>query len=91
MDELAVMKRSMCICQITGVRPFKSRKYNLLKHPRYKQLADYDKRNIYKPQWLAPDLSALEGKAFEVIEIDSEPEQVAETENALHIEFEKEK
>lgn len=78
-DELAVMKRSMCICQITGVRPFKSRKYNLLKHPRYKQLADYDKRNIYKPRWPALDFSTLEGKTFEVVDIDSEAEQVAET------------
>ena len=44
-DELAVMDGGKCILQIRGVRPFLSDKYDITKHPRYKYLADYDKKN----------------------------------------------
>ena len=47
MDELAVMDGGKCIVQVRGVRPFLSKKYDLTKHPRYKQTADYDKRNLF--------------------------------------------
>lgn len=52
-DELIVLERSMCICQISGVRPFKSKKYDLLRHPRYPSLADADHSNAYTPPWVA--------------------------------------
>ena len=77
-DELSVMKRSQCICQISGIRPFKSYKYNLKKHPRYKQLSDYDKRNTYVPHIPLP---ILEDETFEVVDIDTSKE------NVINIEF----
>ena len=46
-DEIAVMDGSKCILQLRGVRPFLSDKYDITKHPRYKLLADYDKRNAF--------------------------------------------
>ena len=46
-DELAVLDGEECILLIRGVRPFKSRKYDLEKHPRYRLLSDYDKRNAF--------------------------------------------
>ena len=38
---------NICILQLRGVRPFLSDKYDITKHPRYKLLADYDKRNAF--------------------------------------------
>ena len=35
-DELQTMPRDTCIVQIIGKRPFKDKKYDLTKHPRYK-------------------------------------------------------
>ncbi len=46
-DEIAVMNRGECIFQLTGVRPFKSKKYDITKHPRYKELSDYNKKNTF--------------------------------------------
>ena len=44
-DELAVMDGGKCILQVRGVRPFLSDKYDITKHPNYKYLSDYDKKN----------------------------------------------
>ena len=44
-DEIAVMDGGKCILQIRGVRPFLSEKYDITKHPNYKELSDYDKKN----------------------------------------------
>ena len=46
-DELAVMDGGKCLLQIRGVRPFLSRKYDITKHPRYKYLSDFDKKNTF--------------------------------------------
>lgn len=46
-DELAVMDGDKCILQLRGVRPFLSNKYDITKHKRYKELADYDKKNAF--------------------------------------------
>ena len=46
-DELAVMDGNKCILQLRGVRPFLSYKYDLTKHPNYKETADYDKKNLF--------------------------------------------
>jgi type IV secretion system protein VirD4 len=46
-DELAVMDGNKCILQLRGVRPFLSDKFDITKHKRYKQLADYDKKNEF--------------------------------------------
>lgn len=46
-DELAVMDGGKCILQLRGVRPFFSDKYDITKHPRYRQLSDYDQANAF--------------------------------------------
>ena len=46
-DELSVMDGGKCILQLRGVRPFLSDKYDITKHPRYKMLSDYNKKNAF--------------------------------------------
>ena len=46
-DEIAVMDGGKCILQLRGVRPFFSDKFDITKHPRYKYLADVDKKNNF--------------------------------------------
>ena len=46
-DELAVMDGGKCILQLRGVHPFLSDKYDITKHPNYKRLSDFDKRNEF--------------------------------------------
>ena len=46
-DEIAVMDGGKCILQLRGVRPFLSNKYDITKHPKYRQLSDYNKRNAF--------------------------------------------
>ena len=46
-DELAVMDGGKCILQVQGVRPFFSDKYDITKHPQYKKLLDYSKKNAF--------------------------------------------
>ena len=47
MDEIAVMDGGKCILQLRGVRPFFSDKYDITKHPKYRYLSDYDKKNAF--------------------------------------------
>ena len=46
-DELSRMDGVKCILQIRGVKPFFSDKYDITKHPNYKYLSDYDKKNEF--------------------------------------------
>lgn len=46
-DELSVLDGSKCVLQLRGVRPFLSNKYDITKHPNYKYLSDYDKKNTF--------------------------------------------
>lgn len=46
-DELGRLAGNKCILLIKGVKPFYSDKYKIERHKRYKQLADYDKKNTY--------------------------------------------
>ena len=46
-DELAVMDGGKCILQLRGVRPFLSDKFDITRHPNYKFLSDYDKKNTF--------------------------------------------
>ena len=46
-DEIAVMDGGKCILQVRGVRPFFSDKYDITKHPKYRYLSDYDKKNAF--------------------------------------------
>lgn len=46
-DELAVMDGGKCILQVRGVRPFFSDKFDITKHPRYKELSDFNSSNEF--------------------------------------------
>jgi type IV secretion system protein VirD4 len=46
-DEVGRLKGTECILSIRGQRPFKSRKFVIEKHRRYKQLSDYAPENMY--------------------------------------------
>ena len=44
---MAVMDGGKCILQLRGVRPFLSDKFDITRHPNYKYLSDYDKKNTF--------------------------------------------
>ena len=70
MDELQVMDGSKCILQLRGIRPFISQKFSLEKHPLYRQLADYDKRNNFDVQkHLSTKLAVRADDEFEVYDL----------------------
>lgn len=70
-DELAVLDGGKCILQLRGVRPFKSDKYDITKHPNYKYLSDYDKRNTFSiERFLSTRLKPKPGEPFEAFDID---------------------
>ena len=62
-DEIAVMDGGKCILQVRGARPFFSDKFDITKHPRYKFLSDFDKKNEFdiekylkrRPEIIKPD------------------------------------
>ncbi len=72
-DEIAVMDGGKCILQVRGVRPFFSDKYDITKHPNYKYLSDFDKKNTFdmekelkrRPAIVKPD------EIFDCYEIDA--------------------
>ena len=71
-DELAVLDGSKCILQLRGVRPFLSDKYDITKHPNYKYLSDFDKKNAFNiERFLSTKLKPKPGEKFEAFEIDT--------------------
>jgi len=71
MDELAVMDGGKCILQLRGVRPFLSEKYDITKHPQYKYLSDFDKRNTFDiEKYLSTKLKPKPDEVYDVYEID---------------------
>lgn len=81
-DELAVLDGSKCVLQLRGVRPFLSNKYDITKHPNYKYLADYDKKNTFDiEKFLSTKLKLIPDEEYDVYEFDideSEIESAAE-------------
>ena len=75
-DELAVMDGGKCVLQLRGVRPFLSNKYDITKHPNYKYLSDYDKKNTFNVEkFLSTRLVLVdEEEEFDVYEITLEEE-----------------
>jgi type IV secretion system protein VirD4 len=70
-DELAVMDGSKCILQLRGARPFLSKKYDITKHPNYKYLSDYDKKNTFNiERFLKKRLKVKPDDVYEVYEIE---------------------
>ena len=75
-DELAVLDGSKCILQLRGVRPFMSNKYDITKHPKYKLLSDYDKKNEFDiEKFVSTKLRTKPDDVYEVYEIDVSDEQ----------------
>ena len=69
-DELSVMDGGKCILQIRGVRPFLSDKYDITKHPRYRQLSDYDRKNeLDVEQYLNTTARIGKDEEFELFEV----------------------
>lgn len=70
-DELAVLDGGKCILQLRGVRPFKSDKFDITKHPNYKYLADFDKRNTFDiEKFLSTRLKPKPDEVYEVFSVD---------------------
>lgn len=77
-DELAVLDGSKCILQLRGVRPFMSDKYDITKHPNYKYLSDFDKKNAFNiERFLSIKLKLKPGEKFEAFDIDVSGEDAA--------------
>ena len=71
-DELAVMDGGKCILQVQGVRPFFSDKFDITKHPQYKYLSDYDKKNTFDiAKFLSRRLTVKPDDAFETYEYEA--------------------
>lgn len=45
--EVGLLGGTECILMIRGLQPFKSSKFDITKHKRYKELSDFDKNNAY--------------------------------------------
>lgn len=43
-SEVGLLKTDECLLFLRGVKPFKSKKFTLEKHKRYKLLSDYDEK-----------------------------------------------
>ena len=78
-DELAVMDGDKCVLQIRGVRPFLSNKYDITKHPNYKYLSDFSKKNTFDiERYLSTRLKVKPDDEFEVFEFeDTDPQPVS--------------
>ena len=73
-DELAVMDGGKCILQVQGVRPFFSDKFDITRHPQYKYLSDYNKKNTFDvKKFLSRRLTVKPEDTFEPYEFDAPP------------------
>ena len=76
-DELSVMDGDKCILQIRGVRPFLSNKFDITKHKRYKELADYDVGNLFDIEaYLKHELRLYMNEMFDFMECSVTPEEI---------------
>ncbi len=73
-DELSVMDGGKCILQVRGARPFFSDKFDITKHPRYKFLSDFDKKNEFDiEKYLKRRPAAIKPEEpFDLYEIDGD-------------------
>ncbi|NLD48088.1 MAG: type IV secretory system conjugative DNA transfer family protein [Clostridiaceae bacterium] len=46
-SEVGLLGGTECILSIRGIPPFKSQKFDITKHNKYKELSDYDRKNSY--------------------------------------------
>ena len=69
-DELSVLDGGKCILQLRGVRPFKSDKYDITKHPKYKYLSDANPKNAFDiGKYLKCRLKVKDDEAYETFEV----------------------
>ncbi len=74
-DELAVMDNGKCILQVQGVRPFFSDKFDITKHPQYKNLLDHNKKNAFDvKKYLSRYLTVQPDDAYECCELQAPPD-----------------
>ena len=74
-DELAVMDNGKCILQVQGVRPFFSDKFDITKHPQYKNLLDFSKKNAFDvKKYLTRYLTVQPNDTYECCELDAPPD-----------------
>lgn len=76
-DELELMDGNKCICQIRGIRPFLSDKFDITKHRQYHNLYDYDKQNRFDVKKYIDDYRCNinfndENQLYEVFELNKE-------------------
>lgn len=77
-DELAVMDGNKCILQLRGVRPFLSDKFDITKHKRYRELADFDKRNEFDVEaYMKHELRLTVEETFDFYEIELTEEDLS--------------
>lgn len=77
-DELAVMDGNKCILQLRGVRPFLSDKFDITKHPRYKELSDYDDNNEFDiEKYLEHKYAVPENAKIDMYDIEVTEEEIA--------------
>jgi len=78
-DELSVLDGGKCILQLRGVRPFKSDKYDITKHPNYRYLSDANPRNAFDiEKFLSTELKPKADEVYDVFTVDvSETESTA--------------
>ncbi|MCU7194814.1 TraM recognition domain-containing protein [Turicibacter sanguinis] len=71
-EEVGLLKTDECLLFIRGVKPFKSKKFKLESHKRYKELADYDEKNYYSFEDIKKSQSNIEwiNKTKNVLEIE---------------------
>lgn len=73
-DELAVMDNGKCILQVQGVRPFFSDKFDITRHPQYKNLLDSSKKNAFDvKKYLSRYLTVQPNDSYECCELDAPP------------------
>ena len=71
-DELAVMDGGKCILQVQGVRPFFSDKFDITKHPQYKNLSDDNPKNAFDiAKYLSRRLTVRPDDVFECYEFEA--------------------
>lgn len=69
-DELSVLDGGKCILQLRGVRPFKSDKYDITKHPKYKYLSDANEKNAFDiEKYLKRKLKVKKDDVYETFEV----------------------
>ena len=78
-DEIAVLDGGKCILQLRGVRPFLSDKFDITKHPNYKYLSDYDKKNAFNiERFLSARLKLRPDEQLAAYSIDLSGDEAAE-------------